>query len=54
LITDLRRQTSALLLEGLDEGRLRQLRAEGEGMDSGKAATCALEAIGRARQSPGL
>jgi predicted ATPase len=51
MITDLRRQTSALLHEALDEGRLRQLRAEGEAMDSDQAATYALEAIRRARQS---
>jgi predicted ATPase len=46
----LRRQTSALLHDALDEGRLRQLRAEGEAMDSDQAAAYALEAIRRARQ----
>jgi predicted ATPase/class 3 adenylate cyclase len=51
LITDLRRQTSALLHDTLDEGRLSQLRAEGEAMDSDQAAAYALEAIRRARQS---
>jgi predicted ATPase/class 3 adenylate cyclase len=51
LITDLRRQTSALLHDVLDEGRLRLLRAEGEAMDSDQAAAYALQAIGRARQS---
>jgi hypothetical protein len=51
LITDLRRQTSALLHDALDEGRLQQLRAEGEAMDSDEAAAYALEAIWRARQS---
>jgi hypothetical protein len=51
LITDLRRQTSALLHEGLDEGQVRQLRAEGEAMDGDQAAAYALEAIRRARQS---
>jgi hypothetical protein len=51
LITDLRRQTSAMLHEGLDEGRLRQLRSEGEAMDSDQAAAYALEATRRARQS---
>src|SRR5262249_22559430 len=51
LITDLRRQTSRLLYDALDEGRLRQLRAEGEAMDSDHAAAYALEAIWRARQS---
>jgi hypothetical protein len=51
MIADLRRQTSALLHEALDEGRLRQLRAEGEAMDSDQAAAYALEAIRRARQA---
>jgi hypothetical protein len=50
LITDLRRQTSELLHDTLDEGTLRQLRAEGEAMDSDRAAAYALEAIRRARQ----
>jgi tetratricopeptide (TPR) repeat protein len=54
LITDLRRQTSALLHDALDEGRLRQLRTEGETMDSDQAAAYALEAIGRARRSTAL
>jgi predicted ATPase/class 3 adenylate cyclase len=48
-ITDLRRQTSALLHDAIDEGRLHQLRAEGEAMDSDHAAAYALEAIRRAR-----
>jgi hypothetical protein len=51
LITDLRRQTSQLLHDALDEGRLRQLRAEGEDMDSDQAAAYALGAIRRARQA---
>jgi hypothetical protein len=51
LISDLRHQTSDLLHDALDEGRLRQLRAEGEAMDSDQAAAYALEAIRRARQS---
>jgi predicted ATPase len=50
-ITDVRHQTSALLHDALDEGQLRQLRSEGEAMDSEQAATYALEAIRRARQS---
>jgi hypothetical protein len=54
LITDLRRQTSQLLHDALDEGRLRQLRAEGEAMDSDQAAAYALEVIRRARQSTAL
>jgi hypothetical protein len=51
LITDLRRQTSQMLHDTLDEDRLRRLRAEGEAMDSDQAAVYALEAIRRARQS---
>jgi hypothetical protein len=51
MITDLRRQTSQMLHDALDEGRLRQLRAEGEAMDSDQAAAYALEAIRRARQA---
>jgi hypothetical protein len=50
-ITDLRHQTSALLYDALDKGQLRQLRSEGEAMDSDQAATYALEAIRRARQA---
>jgi predicted ATPase len=50
-ITDLRRQTSELLHDALDEARLRQLRSEGEAMDSDQAAAYALEAIRRGRQS---
>jgi predicted ATPase len=51
LITDLRRQTSALLHDALEEGMLLQLRAEGEAMDSDEAAVYALEAIRRVGQS---
>jgi hypothetical protein len=51
MITDLRRQTSALLHNALDEERLRRLRADAEAMDSDEAAAYALEAIRRARQS---
>jgi hypothetical protein len=51
MITDLRCQTNAPLHEALDEGQLRQLRAEGEVMDSDQAATYALDAIRRARRS---
>jgi predicted ATPase len=54
LITELRRQTSALLHDALDERRLRQLRAEGEAMNSDQAAAYALEAIRRARQPTAL
>jgi hypothetical protein len=48
-ITDLRHQTSALLHNAFDEGRLRQLRSEGEAMDSDQAVTYTLEAIRRAQ-----
>jgi hypothetical protein len=51
LITELRHQTSELLHEAFDEARLRQLRAEGEAMDSDKAATYALDAIARVVQN---
>jgi predicted ATPase len=54
LITNLRRETSALLHDAVEEGRLRQLRAEGEAMDSDQAAVYALGAIRRTRQSPAL
>jgi hypothetical protein len=54
LISDLRHQTSDLLHDALDEAGLRQLRAEGEAMDSDQAAAYALEAIRRARQSTAL
>jgi hypothetical protein len=50
LITDLRRQTSQILRDILDEGRLRDLRAEGEAMDTDQAAAYVLEAIRRARR----
>jgi hypothetical protein len=51
LITDLRHQTSAVLHHTLDEERVRQLRSEGEAMDSDQAATYALGAIRQATQS---
>jgi predicted ATPase/class 3 adenylate cyclase len=54
MIRDLRRQTSAILNDALDEGRLRRLRAEGEAMDSDQAAAYALDAIRRARQFTAL
>jgi hypothetical protein len=50
VITELRRQTSALLRGVLDEDRLHQLRSEGEAMDSDEAATSALDAIARGLQ----
>ena len=51
VITELRRQTSTLLRSVLDEERLHQLRAEGEAMDSDKAAAYALDAIARVPQN---
>jgi predicted ATPase/class 3 adenylate cyclase len=54
LITDLRRQTSQMLHDAIDEGQLRQLRAEGEAMNIDHAAAYALDAISRARQSTEL
>jgi hypothetical protein len=50
----LRRQTSALLHDVVDEGRLGQLWALGEAMDADEAAVYALEVIGRARRSAAL
>jgi hypothetical protein len=51
VITELRRQTSALLRAVLDEERLHQLRAQGDAMDSDGAVTCALDAIARVMQA---
>jgi predicted ATPase len=51
MIGELRHQTSTQLQGAVDQERLRQLRAEGEAMDSDEAAAYALEAIRRARQS---
>jgi predicted ATPase len=51
MVRNLRRQTSELLHDALDEERLRQLQAEGEVMDSDQAATYALEVIRQARQA---
>jgi hypothetical protein len=50
VITELRRQTSTLLLGVLGEERLYRLRSEGEAMDSDKAAAYALDAIARVEQ----
>jgi hypothetical protein len=51
MIGELRHQTTAQLQDAVDQERLRQLRAEGEAMDSDQAAAYGLEAIRRARQS---
>jgi hypothetical protein len=48
-ITELRRQTSQMLHEALDEARLRGLRAEGGAMDEDRAVAYALDAIDRAQ-----
>jgi len=48
LVTELRRQTTAALRDGLGETRLHQLRAEGEAMDDAHAVAYALEAISHA------
>jgi hypothetical protein len=50
LITDLRRQTTGLLTETLGERHLRELRAEGEAMDTDHAVAYILAAIEQARQ----
>jgi hypothetical protein len=47
LITDLRRVTTRELTETLGEDRLRELRAEGEAMDSDRAVAHALNLIDR-------
>jgi hypothetical protein len=47
LVTSLYRQTSAILRDALGEDRLRDLRAEGAGLDDNHAVTLALDAIVR-------
>jgi predicted ATPase/class 3 adenylate cyclase len=47
-VTELRRQTTAILRDILGEERLRQLRAEGEAMDDDHVVAYTLDAIGRA------
>jgi uncharacterized protein involved in propanediol utilization len=46
-IADVRRQTTAILKDMLDEERLRRLRAEGEAMDDVHVVAYVLDAIGR-------
>ena len=48
LVTELRRQTTAILQGSLGEERLRQLRAEGQAMDDDHAVAYALDAMSRA------
>jgi predicted ATPase len=48
LITDLRRQTTGLLIDVLGDGRVRELRAQGEAMDTDHAVAYALAAVARA------
>jgi hypothetical protein len=50
LITQLRRDTTGLLLERLGDARLHELRAQGDAMDDDHAAAYALDAIARVRQ----
>jgi hypothetical protein len=52
-ITGLRRETTGLLRDALDETRLRVRRAEGEGMDEDHAVAYALAAIAHARHELG-
>jgi predicted ATPase/class 3 adenylate cyclase len=47
-VTDLRRQTTAVLRDALGEPRLRQLRAQGESMEDDHIVAYALDALGRA------
>ncbi len=47
-VTQLRRQTTALLRSAIGEERLRQLRAEGDAVDDAHIVAYTLEAINRA------
>jgi hypothetical protein len=49
LIVRLRRDTTRLLVEGLGDERLHELRSQGEAMDNTEAIAYALDAIARAR-----
>jgi hypothetical protein len=49
LITQLRRDTTGLLLERLGDSRLHELRAQGDAMDNDHAAAYALDTIARAQ-----
>jgi hypothetical protein len=49
-VTQIRRATTAMLVESLGEARLRELRAEGQAIDSDLAVAYALDVAARARQ----
>jgi hypothetical protein len=49
LITQLRRDTTGLLLERVGITRLHELRAQGDAMDDDQAAAYALDAIAKAQ-----
>jgi len=51
-VTELRRQTTAILKGALSEERLHRLRAEGQAMDDDHVVACTLEAIERAAREP--
>jgi predicted ATPase/class 3 adenylate cyclase len=52
LVTQIRRDTTALLLETLGDHRLHDLRAHGESLDNDHAVAYALEAISRSTHPP--
>ncbi len=54
IIVDLRRRTTALLRDLLGEGRLRQLRSEGESMDDDRVVASALDVIDKVRARASL
>jgi hypothetical protein len=49
LIVDIRREATARIVDRLGDARLRELRAEGETMDTDQAVTFALALIERSR-----
>ena len=51
VITQMRRTTTALLVDALGEARLHELRARGDAMDNDQAVAYALDAIARARST---
>ncbi len=54
IIVELRRRTTAVLRELLGEGRLRQLRSEGESMDDDRVVASALNVIAKVRARASL
>jgi predicted ATPase/class 3 adenylate cyclase len=54
LVPDLRRQTTALLVEALGSERLHELRARGESMTNDEAVAFAIEVISKAAAGSGL